>query len=78
MVGGSNQAVGIPKGAPPEVLAKLRECYATTMSDPGLIAEGEKRGLPLHYMSGEDVDAFAHEQYEALSELWKTMPWKQQ
>lgn len=77
IIGGSNQIIGAPKGTPPEALEKLRGCYNTVFNDPEFIKEAEKRSLPLHYMSGEDTEAFARAQWEPLQELWKVTPWAQ-
>lgn len=46
-----------PAGTPPEILAALREAFAAMAADPEFLADAERRGLEIHFTSGEDMEA---------------------
>ncbi len=64
----ARQSMGRPLAAPPglepSVLAALRRAFADTMKDPDFIAEAEKIGLEIDFVSGEDVGALVKQLYE--------------
>jgi tripartite-type tricarboxylate transporter receptor subunit TctC len=41
----------------PQAVQEMRAAIAKTLADPELIAESQKRGLPLHFYSGESEQA---------------------
>jgi tripartite-type tricarboxylate transporter receptor subunit TctC len=55
----SDSAMGFPVVAPPGLpadrVAGLRKALAETMADPAFLADAEKRGLPVHPHTGEEV-----------------------
>jgi hypothetical protein len=55
----SDSAMGFPviapPGVPPDRVVALREAFAATLTDPVFLADARKRGLPIHLVSGEDV-----------------------
>jgi tripartite-type tricarboxylate transporter receptor subunit TctC len=55
----SDSAMGFPVVAPPgipaERVAALRKAFLSTLADPDLIADAEKRGLPIRAVPGSDV-----------------------
>jgi tripartite-type tricarboxylate transporter receptor subunit TctC len=55
----SDSAMGFPVVAPPGLaadrIAALRRAFLATMSDHAFLADAEKRGLPIHPSSGEEV-----------------------
>jgi hypothetical protein len=55
----SDSAMGFPTLAPPGVPAErviaLRRAFAAALSDPALLADAEKRGLPIRHVAGADV-----------------------
>jgi tripartite-type tricarboxylate transporter receptor subunit TctC len=59
----SDSAMGFPVVAPPGVspdrVAALREAFAATLTDPVFLADAEKRGLPVHFVPGENVQQIA-------------------
>ena len=44
-----------PPGIPPDRLRELRAAYRAALEDPELLAESEKRGLPIEPLYGEEV-----------------------
>jgi tripartite-type tricarboxylate transporter receptor subunit TctC len=63
----SRQSMGRPFAAPPgldpAVAEALRQAFAKAMHDPDLIAEAEKIGLEVNFVSGEDVQALVGHVY---------------
>ena len=59
----SDSAMGFPVVTPPGVspdrVAALREAFAATLTDPVFLADAEKRGLPVHFVPGENVQQIA-------------------
>jgi tripartite-type tricarboxylate transporter receptor subunit TctC len=55
----SDSAMGFPVVAPPGVpaerVAALRKAFLSTLADPDLLADAEKRGLPIRPVPGADV-----------------------
>jgi tripartite-type tricarboxylate transporter receptor subunit TctC len=55
----SDSAMGFPTLAPPGVpaerVAALRKAFDTALSDPALLADAEKRGLPIRPIAGSEV-----------------------
>jgi len=45
----------VPPGTPPERLKALRQAFADTLKDPGLLAEAQKMKLPISYKSPDEV-----------------------
>lgn len=75
LVGGSTHVIAVPKGFPAHALAKWRECIQTAAKDPKFLADARKRSLSLNIMTGEQTDAFVHEQQKLLVNLWASDPW---
>jgi tripartite-type tricarboxylate transporter receptor subunit TctC len=46
-----------PANMEPQAVQEMRAAIAKTLADPELIAESQKRGLPLHFYSGESEQA---------------------
>jgi tripartite-type tricarboxylate transporter receptor subunit TctC len=65
----SRQSMGRPVVAPPglkpDVAAALRQAFDQTMHDPQFIAECDKVGLELNYVSGSDVQALVARAYQS-------------
>jgi tripartite-type tricarboxylate transporter receptor subunit TctC len=55
----SDSAMGFPilgpPGIPADRIAALRQAFLSTLSDPDLLADAEKRGLPIRAVPGDDV-----------------------
>jgi ABC-type phosphate/phosphonate transport system substrate-binding protein len=55
----SDSAMGFPivapPGAPADRVAALRKAFLSTLADPDLLADAEKRGLPIRPVSGDSV-----------------------
>ena len=75
LVAGSDHLIGTPKGAPPEVLAKLRDCIAKVAADPAFLADAEKRDMALNVMDAAASEAYVREADKIYTELWKETPW---
>ena len=64
----SRQSMGRPVVAPPglrpEVVKVLRQAVSKVMKDPQFIAECEKVGLELNYVSGDEVQALVDRLYQ--------------
>lgn len=75
LVLGSTHIVGMPAGAPPEIVAKLRECLATIPQNAQFLTEAEERFLPLTPMSAEEASAFIADSDASFRALWETNPW---
>jgi len=64
----SRQSMGRPLLAPPGldagVVRALRQGFADAMSDPELIAESERTGLEINFVSGSDVQALVARLYQ--------------
>jgi len=69
----SRQSMGRPLAAPPGLepgLAEvLRKGFADAMRDPQFVAEGEKIGLELNFVSGADVQALVERVYRSPPEV---------
>ncbi|WP_161140566.1 tripartite tricarboxylate transporter substrate binding protein [Propylenella binzhouense] len=76
LVGGSNHAIGGPKGMPADVVAKLDGCIQKTAGDPEFVAAAQKRALVLNPMTAAETEAWVAKETEALQALWKSDPWK--
>jgi tripartite-type tricarboxylate transporter receptor subunit TctC len=65
----SRQSMGRPLVAPPgldpAVTEVLRKAVAETMHDPQFLAEGERIGLELNFVSGADVQALVERVYRS-------------
>jgi len=65
----SRQSMGRPLVAPPGlepgVTEVLRKAFADAMHDPQFIAEGDKIGLELNFVSGADVQALVERVYRS-------------
>lgn len=77
LVAGSDHLIGTPKGAPAEVLTKLRDCIAKVAVDPAFLADAEKRGMALNVMDAAASEAYVREADTIYTELWKQTPWLQ-
>ncbi len=53
----------MPPGVPPDRVAALRKAFMDTLHDPELRAEGEKLGLDLDAISGEELQKIAEKIY---------------
>jgi hypothetical protein len=57
----SDTAMAFPVVAPPcaapDLVDALRKAFAQTMADPAFLADAEKRGLSVRFVSGDDVQA---------------------
>jgi tripartite-type tricarboxylate transporter receptor subunit TctC len=65
----SRQSMGRPLAAPPGlepgVIEALRKGFADAMRDPQFIAEGDKIGLELNFVSGAEVQALVERVYRS-------------
>jgi tripartite-type tricarboxylate transporter receptor subunit TctC len=59
----------LPPGVPAERVAALRKAFLDTMKDPELKAEGEKLGLDLDPISGEELQEIAAKIYETPPDI---------
>jgi tripartite-type tricarboxylate transporter receptor subunit TctC len=53
----------LPPGVPADRVAALRKAFLDTLRDPDLLAEGQKLGLDLDPISGEELQAIAAKMY---------------
>jgi tripartite-type tricarboxylate transporter receptor subunit TctC len=53
----------LPPGVPADRAAALRKAFMDTLRDPNLLAEGQKLGLDLDPISGEDLQTMAAKMY---------------
>jgi tripartite-type tricarboxylate transporter receptor subunit TctC len=71
----SRQSMGRPVVAPPgldpRVVDVLRSAFTATMRDPQFIAEGDKIGMELEYVSGADVQALVERLYKSPANVVK-------
>jgi len=71
----SRQSMGRPLVAPPgldpRVVDVLRTAFTATMRDPQFIAEGDKIGMELEYVSGADVQALVERLYRSPANVIK-------
>lgn len=71
----SRQSMGRPVVAPPgldpRVVETLRNAFTATMRDPKFIAEGDKIGMELEYVSGADVQALVERLYRSPANVVK-------
>src|SRR5262249_25705284 len=65
----SRQSMGRPLVAPPglepQVIDALRKAFADAMHDPQFVAEGERIGLELNFVSGADVQTLVERLYRS-------------
>jgi tripartite-type tricarboxylate transporter receptor subunit TctC len=62
-----------PPGVPAERAAALRQAFAQTMTDPAFLADAGKRGLPVEFISGDDVAAIVHSLITTPSDVIATL-----
>jgi tripartite-type tricarboxylate transporter receptor subunit TctC len=53
-----------PAGVPEERVATLRQAMADTVRDPAFLAEAEKQGLGIDFVSGEEIQEIVTEAYQ--------------
>jgi tripartite-type tricarboxylate transporter receptor subunit TctC len=75
MVSGSDHVIGLPKGAPEDIKAKLAGCIADTAKNPDFLADAKKRSLSLNIMDAAQTDAFVRAQEKIFRDLWASNPW---
>lgn len=75
LIAGSDHLIGAPKGAPAEVLTKLRDCIAKVAVDPAFLADAEKRGMALNVMDAAASEAFVREADKIFTDVWAKTPW---
>jgi tripartite-type tricarboxylate transporter receptor subunit TctC len=59
----------LPPGVPPDRVAALRKAFLDTLRDPELLAEGQRLGLDLDPISGEDLQTIAAKMYATPPEV---------
>jgi tripartite-type tricarboxylate transporter receptor subunit TctC len=59
----------LPPGVPAERVAALRKAFLDTLSDPELKAEGDKLGLDLDPISGEELQEIAAKMYATPADI---------
>jgi tripartite-type tricarboxylate transporter receptor subunit TctC len=75
LIAGSDHLIGTPKGAPAEVLTKLRDCIAKVAVDPAFLADAKKRGMALNVMDAKASEAYVREADKIFTEVWAKTPW---
>ena len=67
-----SERVGLGHWVRPEVpkerVAILRKAFAQAMKDPEVIADGQRRGAPIDFVSGEELDRYVAEAYSRLTD----------
>jgi len=58
-----------PPGLEPAIAEALRKGFADAMHDPELIAEANKIGLELNFVSGADVQALVERVYRSSPDI---------
>jgi tripartite-type tricarboxylate transporter receptor subunit TctC len=76
LVSGSSRGIVMPKGAPADIVAKLRAAVKAAMADPEYVAAAEKAYIPLHYLDGPDYAAFLNKSLDEMKAIWAVTPWK--
>jgi tripartite-type tricarboxylate transporter receptor subunit TctC len=59
----------LPPGVPPDRVAALRKAFMDTLRDPELLAEGQKAGLDLDPISGEELQSIAAKMYATPADV---------
>src|SRR5262249_32401557 len=59
----------LPPGVPADRVAALRKAFIDTLRDPDLLAEGQKLGLDLDPISGEELQAIAAKMYATPADV---------
>jgi len=75
LIAGSDHLIGTPKGAPPEILAKLRDCIAKVAVDPAFLADAQKRGMSLNVMDAAASEAYVRAAEKIYADVWAKTPW---
>ncbi len=75
LIAGTTHIVGIPKGAPQEIIAKWQECFAKVSTDPGFLAEAENRSVSVMYMDAAQASRHVASQEQEYRALFEKHPW---
>ena len=59
----------LPPGVPADRVAVLRKAFLDTLRDPDLLAEGQKAGLDLDPISGEELQSIAARIYATPADV---------
>ena len=59
------------KGAPVDVLEKLRSSFKKAMTDPASVKEMEAKGIPVLFVNGEDTKKATYENQQIVNDFWK-------
>jgi tripartite-type tricarboxylate transporter receptor subunit TctC len=59
----------MPPGVPADRVAALRKAFIDTLRDPELLAEGQKAGLDLNPISGEELQSIAAKMYATPADV---------
>jgi len=76
LVSGSMHVLGVPKGVPEDVLAKLRGCVDGLRSDEAFLAEATERSLALKFLNAAEVAEAIKAEDAELRAIWETTPWQ--
>ena len=72
-VDGAYRGIGVPKGTPPEVQAKLAELWAALNADPEMKELAGKSGFELVDVGTKGMEAFMREKVKVYSEVGQQM-----
>jgi tripartite-type tricarboxylate transporter receptor subunit TctC len=75
LIAGSDHLIGTPKGAPADVLTKLRDCIAKVAVDPAFLADAQKRGMALNVMDAAESEAYVRAAEKIYADVWAKTPW---
>ena len=65
------RSIAAPRGTPADRVAVLRQALAAAVKDPEFVAEMQKRGLPVQYRNGEELEGFVKETLKTPPEAVK-------
>ncbi len=77
VLGGSARGIAGPPGMPAAMVAQLRDAFRAALSDPAMIADAERSGMPLRPLVGDDYKAMMQADYATLRALWARRPWRE-
>ncbi len=77
VLGGSARGIAGPPGMPAEIVERLRNAFREALSDPAMIADAERTGMPLRPLIGEDYKRMMAEDFAAIRGLWQRRPWRE-
>ena len=74
---GTWRGLGVPKGTPEPVVKILHDAFKKAMEDPGFIAQADKLGLGLGYLSAADFTKFMDTEFANYAKLVDKLGLKQ-